>query len=450
MEFGVRQVEALGNTPGIWYALSYFMGTLVFLSSNRKKQTGWKKYLSILAIGAAMVAVMSLTNGVSGVPFFFIMLLIFMGIWLIIYFNMKVSTKADLYFALRAFMLGEFTASFGWQIYFYAVGHFGLGVGILRQTCVILPVITIIGVISFFLEKRHSKNNRDMEFNTQRVGGALLIVLLIYAFSNLSYVAAGTPFTTVYPAELFIIRTSSDLMGVILLYMYHELLQQTSKAIEESTLRNLLEMQYSQFQVSEESVAMVNQKYHDLKHQIAMLKTSLKEDSDKPTEYLDQMLDEIRQYEAQFKTGNSVLDTMLSAEAMKCQTRGIELTVVADGSCLSFMNPMDISAIFGNALDNAIESAEQIPDPNERLIHMSVTRQKSFLRIQVENRYTGKVKFHHHLPITTKTDKNLHGFGVKSMKQIAEKYGGSMRAEGDEEWFKLFILIPIPADAVTE
>ena len=71
-------------------------------------------------------------------------------------------------------------------------------------------------------------------------------------------------------------------------------------------------------------------------------------------------MSEIKQYEAQFKTGNRVLDTILSSESLKCQSKDIEITVVADGHALDFMNAMDISALFGNALDNAIEGAEKI------------------------------------------------------------------------------------------
>lgn len=53
------------------------------------------------------------------------------------------------------------------------------------------------------------------------------------------------------------------------------------------------------------------------------------------------------------------------------------------------MDVMDISALFGNALDNAIESVKKIPDREKRLIHVAVAKQKGFLRIRVENCYEG-------------------------------------------------------------
>lgn len=74
------------------------------------------------------------------------------------------------------------------------------------------------------------------------------------------------------------------------------------------------------------------------------------------------MEDEIRQYEAQNKTGNKVLDTVLTSKSLYCAKHGITFTCVADGTLLDFMDIMDICSIFGNALDNAIECELKIAD----------------------------------------------------------------------------------------
>ena len=76
----------------------------------------------------------------------------------------------------------------------------------------------------------------------------------------------------------------------------------------------------------------MNQKYHDLKHQINLLKAEA--GSGKSVEYLEQMEKEIRSYEAQNKTGNKVLDAVLTSKSLYCQNRGIGFTCVADGTLL--------------------------------------------------------------------------------------------------------------------
>ena len=155
------------------------------------------------------------------------------------------------------------------------------------------------------------------------------------------------------------------------------------------------------------------------------------------------MEQEIKCYEAQNKTGNRILDTILTATTIQCQSHGISLTCVADGKELEFMQPMDISALFGNALDNAIESVKKISDRQKRLIHVSVARQKNFLRIKVENCYEGDLEFENGMPKTTKQDKRYHGYGMKSIRKIVEKYNGSVTVNAEDGWFELRILMVV-------
>ncbi|MBQ3371908.1 MAG: sensor histidine kinase, partial [Oscillospiraceae bacterium] len=136
------------------------------------------------------------------------------------------------------------------------------------------------------------------------------------------------------------------------------------------------------------------------------------------------------------------LDTLLTAKSLRCQDLGITLTCVADGAELDFMKPTDLSVLFGNALDNAIESVEKISNPDKRLIHLSIARQKAFLRIRVENCYEGEISFVGGLPATAK-DAKYHGYGMKSIQSIVEKYNGSMTVKAEDGWFELRVLFPI-------
>ena len=59
------------------------------------------------------------------------------------------------------------------------------------------------------------------------------------------------------------------------------------------------------------------------------------------------------------RTGNEILDTILTEKSLICENSGIHINCVADGSLLAFMNPVDLYTLFGNALDNAIEAGEK-------------------------------------------------------------------------------------------
>ena len=152
---------------------------------------------------------------------------------------------------------------------------------------------------------------------------------------------------------------------------------------------------------------------------------------------------EIKQYEAQNKTGNKVLDTVLTTKSLYCAKHDITFTCVADGTLLEFMDVMDICSIFGNAIDNAIECELKITDKEKRLIHVTVSRQKNFLILRFENYYDMELKYKQGRLITTKKEKEYHGYGLKSIQYIADKYDGAVSIDTKNNWFDLKILIPM-------
>ena len=79
-----------------------------------------------------------------------------------------------------------------------------------------------------------------------------------------------------------------------------------------------------------------------------------------------------------------------------------------------------------------------------RFIALKVYRRGGFLCIHVENYCDTEPEIRDGLPVTTKEDNGLHGFGMKSMRYIAEKYDGSLTSGTRENTFVLNILIPNP------
>ena len=143
------------------------------------------------------------------------------------------------------------------------------------------------------------------------------------------------------------------------------------------------------------------------------------------------------------KSGNDALDTILTEKSLLCEGRSIEFTCIADGSCLDGIGAVDLYTLFGNALDNAIEATEQLPDPDDRMIFLRVERQGAFARIFLENTCAGTVELVDGLPTTSKDDDRFHGFGLKSIQMIVDRLGGNMVITPTEGRFSLSILLPI-------
>lgn len=344
------------------------------------------------------------------------------------------------YYCVRSFILAEFTASLEWQLYYNAV----LSTQISEMWLDILVFFTVFVAVfggAYFLERKHTRKEtitlKELLFVTA-TGATVFFV------SNLSFVYSNSPFSSQITKEIFNIRTLVDLSGLVILFAYHILRQEMQVKYDLEAMRNILQSQYSQYRKSGESIEMVNRKYHDLKHQIAVLRAE--QDSEKRLAFLDEMESEIRTYEAQNKTGNSVVDTILTGKSMTCQRHEIELTSVVDGKLLNFIHVMDICTILGNALDNAIECAIQIEEKEKRLIHVEVLSKKDFVVLRFENYFEGNIQFENNQPATTKANKEYHGYGIKSIKYTVKKYNGWVTIDTKDNWFKLNVVIPLPRE----
>ena len=352
----------------------------------------------------------------------------------------QVTASSAGYYCVRSFILAEFTASLEWQLYYNAVLNTQITVLWLNILVFFIVFGTVFGS-SYYLEKKHIRKENITFKELLFVAATGLTVFFV---SNLSYVYANSPFSSQITKEIFNIRTLVDLSGLVILFAYHILRQDMQVKYDLEAMRNILQSQYSQYRKSGESIEMVNRKYHDLKHQIAVLRAE--QDSEKRLAFLDEMESEIRTYEAQNKTGNTVVDTILTGKNMTCQRHDIELTSVVDGKLLNFIHVMDICTILGNALDNAIECAIQIEEKEKRLIHVEVLSKKEFVVLRFENYYEGSIQYENNQPATTKADKEYHGYGIKSIKYTAKKYNGWVTIDTKDNWFKLNVVIPLPRE----
>lgn len=433
------------NTPGYFYALAYWGAAVLYgMFLPPRKNAKNSCLLRALYLPVFLVWMIS-TDGVPQSFFLPVMAVSVLLIFGIFRMTCSINLAKSGYYCARAFILGEFTASFGWQIYYYITMQVPELENHLARAAFILVTYGVTLAAAYYVEHTFAREDVEIMITRKELVSAVVIVAIVYLVSNVSYLYGQTPFSSTFPYEVFIIRTLADLGGVAILYAYHIQLVRLQNRFEARNLQNILEMQYANYQMSEQSMELVNQKYHDLKHQIAVLKAGAVS-GEEMISSLEQVERDIKSYEAQNKTGNRVLDTILTGKSLYCQRQGIQLSCVADGAALDFLELMDLSALFGNILDNAIESTEKVSEQKKRLIHLTVAVQKGFLRIRCENYFEGHVEIRNGLPVTTKTDKRYHGYGMKSIRSIAEKYGGSVTFEVRENWFEVRILFPIKAD----
>jgi hypothetical protein len=268
----------------------------------------------------------------------------------------------------------------------------------------------------------------------------MLVVLFYTAFLGQDIFLNGT---TDYSRVNYQGATYDFFNCTLVLVVQYSIFRISTLNREKEIVKQLLYERQKQYKLSKENIDMINHKCHDLKHQIQALKAAKSEEIDK---YLNEVEDSIMFYDTVVKTENEVLNTILSEKSLYCEKHRIRLSCIVDASQLDFMSTLDIYALLGNALDNAIECVSKHQDKEKRVISLTISANGSFLSIQTNNYYEGTIQIVDGVPETTKRNHVYHGFGIKSMKHIAEKYGGTLYTNLDTGIFMLQIVIPIPAE----
>lgn len=221
---------------------------------------------------------------------------------------------------------------------------------------------------------------------------------------------------------------------------------------ENAVINELLKKAEKQHKVSRENIAYINAKVHDLKHQIAAIKQLIGAGAVAPA--LQSKISELEKtakvYDDTVFTGNNILDSLITEQKIYCENKRIQLDYVIDGGALNFIEPIDLYVIFGNAIDNAVESVLKIDDPDRRIITISVQASGKLVNIQFENPYEGTIVFQGGMPKTSKAGQSFHGFGIKSIKYLVTKYGGSVAVSAENNRFCLSVLIPVKENASAE
>ncbi|MDR0856385.1 MAG: GHKL domain-containing protein [Clostridiales bacterium] len=346
-----------------------------------------------------------------------------------------------LYWMARAFMLAEFAASVEWQLYYFFTGNTAVA-PLYIEISAVAAIYSAVFAVAYILERRYLDSNRHFGISLRDLLPSVATVVVVFVISNISFVSRATPLSGRFASEIFYIRTLVDLCGLVLLYGQQEQRQWSNARVELNAMQNVLMRQYDQYRMSKENTELLNRRYHDLKHQIEIIK--LEKNNSKKTEYIERLEEAVKQFNTQSDTGNHVLDVILTDKRNFCEGNGINLTCVTDGTLLHFMDPMDICSIVGNALDNAIESVQKLRDPEKRLIKVAIYAQNELLVMKFENYIENLPRFEGGLPVTTKSKHENHGYGVKSIKAAAERYGGriSVGTAQNDRWFTLHLIIP--------
>ncbi len=432
--------DAIPDLPRIHTAIAEWLACVLYLMPMKKRFKGMPLY----GVYFAFLILLLCTN-IIGERVPLSLWLLFMLLGMAAMFSMikvcSFSTAVEAgYYWTRAFLVAEFAASLEWQIYYYhALSN---GYRLLDMTICMAVIYFFVFGGMYWLETKRTATHSTFKITRTELIGSLLIAVVAFAISNLNFALQGSVFTVSLGAGILYVRTLVDIAGLVFLFAHEEQRREINLRYELEAMDKLFNRQYEQYQQFVENNESIRRIYHDLKHQIAFIRAE--KDEKRRDTYLKEMDEVISIHESKARTGSSVLDTLITSKNLACIEKGIKMTCYADAKELEFIDVMDICSIFGNALDNAIEYEEKIIDVNKRLIKVTAYPQNRFLMIRIDNYCEERIIVDGEIPGSTKKDQVMHGYGIKSIKRAAEKYGGHISMGHQDNWFFITVLIPLP------
>ena len=423
------------------FITSMWISALVFVGRLERKEHFRIKVSVYIAIFYLLTAVLMIFLPEKAMLLRIIWRIIGMPMLLgFIYTCWKLSFSLSLYYAMWAFMAWQLLGEL-WTGIISFLQYFEKGMG--TNSVWLYTAVFVMGyvLIAFTLAKWMPEDSKE------RLGPRQLIsaVVIFCAFQVAGYTpgidtikAGNVEWTIIYLTQLLL---------CVIMYLQSELFKKSAMRQELTVMNMLWQKEQEQYELSRENIALINQKCHDLKHQIRAIRYMSREEIDA---YLEEIEESIEIYESIVKSGNEVLDTILTEKSLYCRERGITVSCVADGRQMGFINTIDLYAILGNALDNAIEAVEKFNTREKRQIDVMIYREKQFLVINIVNPIKEKLVYGEEsvydadLPQTTKADRFHHGFGLMSIRYMVKKYDGYLSLIEEDGCFSLKILIPVP------
>lgn len=427
---------------GYPFCLELLFATLLFeLSLNKRKRFPLRVLLSASVMAAELLLCALLVSDLN--EFWF--LIVFLTDIAAVRFCCEISWVDALYCASLAYAAQHFASS----LYILLVYR---GSAPAWNNALFIAVDAAVFISVYFLFARRLSEDGEYRVTPTTAFSVSFVVLFVSLFLSMyckraadsaSQAGIGPGYAALFRGcQLF------DLFTCVLL-LWSQRMQRneirTSRALEKS--RILWQQNERQYAMSRENVELINRKCHDLRHQIAALSYA-GGGSERRQAFVRDVQNMLDVYDSKTDTGNEALNTILMEKGLYCKLHGIQWTCVADGEILNFMDVVDLYTLFGNAIDNAIESVEKIEDKDKRIISATVWRKDSFAIIQIKNYYDGTLALRDGLPLTSKGDTDNHGFGLRSMRKIAEKYQGTLSVKLEDKSFLLYVMLPLPQSVI--
>lgn len=325
-----------------------------------------------------------------------------------------------------------FNVVFMWSDTFYYKNIWYSGLMLVTAQVIVLSTYRLF--LEFFRKREIKRLNKVQVFN--------FIFLPLFSLLNIMIMLTLTQYV-MYPilTVLIVINIVFILfLNVYLTYLFHTISQNNDLKNEIALYEQKADLQYEYYNNLEKKYDSSRKVIHDMKNHLQSMEQLYDmEEHQKGKKYGEDMMELLNSFSQDYYTTNAVLNIVINDKVELGKTYGIDTTCKLNDVYLDFMREIDVTTIFANLLDNAIEAAKEVTD--SPYIILKANKVQEFIVISIINSSIGKKLDHDKKIISSK--KNHEGLGLGNVKMALEKYEGHMRIDEEEDMFKVSLFIPI-------
>lgn len=332
-----------------------------------------------------------------------------------------------------------------WMLDEAIVGLFFGVIGISYREQFLLGVI-LTRLVIFLLEKIiqyfYVKKN---DIPVERKEGAALLV-----FPVVSIILMFCIFVLCQTCTNRSLRLGTTVVSLLLIPMnifqfriYDKIKEKTKVEKRNLIYQQMVALYEKQIAEREETTRKIRQFRHDMKlHLSAVRELAEEKDTDGIISYIDELANDPGMRKSDFaNSGNLLLDGLLNQAYERAVKTKIQMKLRLEIPYKLNISDADLYVILGNALENALEASEKVPQ-EERLIELSLVYKNGDLRIGIRNRYVEEPrKDSQGTFLSSKNNSEYHGIGLYSIRETVKKYHGFMDIHTENKIFSLVIVI---------
>lgn len=222
---------------------------------------------------------------------------------------------------------------------------------------------------------------------------------------------------------------------------YHKIKESHWKEKENIVLNEQMENMKKHIREIEMLYGDIRSLKHDMGNHVMILESLCqKNQQQEAVRYLSALKEEFDEVTSEVKSGNPVTDVIIEEKRKEALQKGISFSCNFSYPRGVMVDAFDVSIILSNGLDNALEGAVFCREP---YIRVSSWQENNAYMIEMENSLTGTIRIDEEtgMPVSSKADKEKHGYGLANIRRVAGKYFGDIVVEQKEGCFFLRVML---------